>query len=160
MYCQVSKPLTVHYRRNLMEHNEFHSIHTAIHMDKSVKLNAQNQFQWILVVQASYLKDQLVLKILAGPFLKKLIFLNFEQCGMGFGMFLWSKRPKLLNLTLIYKIMKICVKKLSTLSTGNLPASTTLLQKASGLEFHPVLPQNAFQRQCKDSNDPQATLLC
>ena len=79
---------------------------------------------------------------------------------MGLGMFLWSKRLKLLNLSLIYEIMKICVKKLSTLSTGNLPASTKLVQKASGLEFHPVLPQNAFQRQCKGSNDPQATILC
>ena len=60
---------------------------TAIHMDKSVKLKAQDQFQWILVVQGSHLKDQLVLKKLAGPFLKKNIFLKFEQWGMGLGMF-------------------------------------------------------------------------
>ena len=39
IYCKISPP----------------SI--AIHMDKSVKLKAQDQFQWILVVQGSYLKD-------------------------------------------------------------------------------------------------------
>ena len=42
-------------------------------MDISVKVKAQDQFQWILVVQGSHLKDQLVLKNLAGPFLKKMI---------------------------------------------------------------------------------------
>ena len=47
---------------------------------------------------------------------------------MGLGMFLGSKRLRLLNLSLIYEIMKICEKKMSTLSTGNLPAATTLSQ--------------------------------
>ena len=50
-------------------------------MDTSVKVKAQDQFQWILVVQGSRLKDQLVLKNLAGPFLKKMIFWKF---GYGF----------------------------------------------------------------------------
>ena len=47
---------------------------------------------------------------------------------MGLGMFWWSKRCKLLNLSLIYEIMKICEKKLSPLSTGTLPAATMLSQ--------------------------------
>ena len=58
----------------------------------------------------------------------KIGFLKFDQCGRGSGMFGWSKRLRLLNLSLIYEIMKICEKKLSTLSTGNLPAMTTLSQ--------------------------------
>ena len=67
-------------------------------------------------------------KFSAGPFLKKIDFLKFDQCGRGSGMFGWSKRLRLVNLSLIYEIMKICEKKLSTLSTGNLPAMTTLSQ--------------------------------
>ena len=51
----------------------------------------------------------------------------FDQWGMGLGMFWWSNRPTLLNLSLIYKILEICEKKLSTLSTGNLPSVTTLI---------------------------------
>ena len=47
---------------------------------------------------------------------------------MCLGMFWWSQRLKLRNLSLIYEIMKIYEKKLSTLSTGNLPAATTLSQ--------------------------------
>ena len=45
-------------------------------MDQIVKVKDQDQFQWILVVQGSHLKDQLVLKNLAGPFLKKKDFLK------------------------------------------------------------------------------------
>ena len=75
----------------------------------------------------------------------------FDQWGMGLGMFWWSNRPTLLNLSLIYKILKICEKKLSTLSTGNLPSVTTLslfLQKnVVGAETFPVLKVlNFFHR--------------
>ena len=59
---------------------------------------------------------------------QKTIFKKFEQWGMGLGMFLGSKRLRLLNLSLICKIMKICEKKLITLRTGNLPAAITLSQ--------------------------------
>ena len=47
---------------------------------------------------------------------------------MGLGMFLWSNRLRLGNLSLIYEIMKICEKKLSPLSTGTIPAATKLSQ--------------------------------
>ena len=47
---------------------------------------------------------------------------------MGLGMFWWSKRCWLLNLSLIYEIMKICEKKLSPLSTGTIPAANTFSQ--------------------------------
>ena len=47
---------------------------------------------------------------------------------MGLGMFWWSKMLGLLNLSLIYEMMKICEKKISTLSTGNLSVATTLFQ--------------------------------
>ena len=59
---------------------------------------------------------------------QKTIFDNFEQQGMGSGMFQWSNRSGLLNLSLIYEIMMICGKKVSTLSTGNLPRATMLRQ--------------------------------
>ena len=74
------------------------------------------------------MRSWVVDKFSDGPFLKKIDFLKFDQCGMGSGMFRWSKRLRLLNLSLIYEIMKICKKKLSTLSTGNLPVATTLSQ--------------------------------
>ena len=48
---------------------------------------------------------------------------------MGLGMFWWSNRLQLRNLSLIYEIMKICEKKLSTLSTGNVSAPTTFFCK-------------------------------
>ena len=57
---------------------------------------------------------------------QKTIFMKFEQWGMSLGMFWWSNWLRLGNLSLIYEIMKICEKKLGTLSTGNLPAATTL----------------------------------
>ena len=45
--------------------------HTPFHMDVNVKVNAQDQIQWILAIQGSHLRDSLILKNLAGPFLKK-----------------------------------------------------------------------------------------
>ena len=45
---------------------------------------------------------------------KKTIFMKFDQWGMGLGMFWWSNRLKLGNLSLIYEIMRICEKKLDT----------------------------------------------
>lgn len=42
---------------------------------------------------------------------QKMIFIKFEQWGMGLGMFWWSNRPRLGNLSLICKIMKICEKQ-------------------------------------------------
>ena len=74
------------------------------------------------------MRSWVVDKFSAGPFLKKIDFPKFDQCGRGSGMFGWSKRLRILLLSLIYEIMKICEKKLSTLSTGNLPAMTTLSQ--------------------------------
>ena len=47
---------------------------------------------------------------------------------MGLGMFWWSNRLRLWNLSLIYDIMKICEEKLGTLSIENLPTATTLSQ--------------------------------
>ena len=70
----------------------------------------------------------LVDKLSDWPFLRKMIFIKFEQWGMGLGMFLGSKRLRLLNLSLMYEIMKISEKKIGHLSTGNLPAATTLFQ--------------------------------
>ena len=69
----------------------------------------------------------LVDKLSDWPFLRKMIFIKFEQWGMGLGMFGWSRRLRLLNLRLIYEIMKIYEKILSTSSTGNLSAATTCL---------------------------------
>ena len=59
---------------------------------------------------------------------QKMIFMKFEQWGMGLGMFWWSNRLKLGNLNLIYEIMKISGKKLGAINTGFLPAATTLSQ--------------------------------
>ena len=55
-------------------------------------------------------------------------FQNFDQWGMCLCMFWWSNRLRFKNLSLIYEIMKICEKKIGTLSTGILSAATTLLQ--------------------------------
>ena len=57
---------------------------------------------------------------------QKTIFMKFEQWGMGLGMFWWSNRLKLGNLSLIYEIMRICEKKLDTFRIGNCPTATTL----------------------------------
>ena len=43
-------------------------------------------------------------------------------------MFQCSNRNRLLNLSLIYEIMLMCWKKISSLSTGNLPTATMLRQ--------------------------------
>ena len=47
-----------------------------------------------------------------------LIFQKMENWGICLGMFWWSNRLRLRNLSLIYEIMKICEKKLGSISTG------------------------------------------
>ena len=59
---------------------------------------------------------------------------------MGLGMFLGSKRLRLLNLSLIYEIMKICEKKMSTLSTGNLPAAKHIVPILVTISSEPSTP--------------------
>ena len=58
-------------------------------------------------------------------------FKKMEIWGMGLGMFWWSNRLRIGNLSLIYGMIKIREKKLGSLSTRILPAATTFSQISS-----------------------------
>ena len=75
-----------------------------------------------------------------------MIFTKFEQGGMGSGMFQWFNRLRVWNLSLIYKIMKICEKKFGTLSTGNLSIADTLPDFGPKKEFPVLKVPNFFSQ--------------
>ena len=66
-----------------------------------------------------------------------MIFLKFEQWGMGLGMFLGSKRLRLLNLSLIYEIMKICEKKIEHFKYWKSPCSYQIVPILAKISSEP-----------------------
>ena len=75
-----------------------------------------------------------------GPFLKKIDFLKFDQCGRGSGMFGWSKRLRILHLSLIYEIMKICEKKIEYFKYWKPPCNDHIVSIFAEISSEPSKP--------------------
>ena len=63
---------------------QVHLYHTPCLVSRIMKVNAQDKFQWSRGLDMRYL---LVNKLSDGPFLRKIIFIKYEQWCMGLGMF-------------------------------------------------------------------------
>ena len=59
---------------------------------------------------------------------QKMILSHFDQCGISLDMFQWFKMHVLRNFSLIYIMIMIREKKITTLCIGNCPDATTLVK--------------------------------
>ena len=116
------------------------TMHTPALVSRIMKVNGQDKFQCRRPTWGLVMRYLLVDKFSDGPFLRKKTFIKFEQWGMGLGMFWGSRRLRLLNLSLIYEIMKICEKKIKQFKYWKSPCSYHIVPILAEISSEPSTP--------------------